>query len=119
MSEDTAQQTAATLAHHLEAIGESIDAILSDYTEESVIFTPDGPVRGLEQIREFFTAMLGNLPPGFMEAFAMVRQDVEGELAYIVWTAGDLAPIGTDTFVIRDGKIALQTFAAHVLAPEA
>tara|TARA_Y100000588_G_scaffold362417_1_gene424093 strand:- start:137 stop:325 length:189 start_codon:yes stop_codon:yes gene_type:complete len=62
---------------------------------------------------------VGNLPPGFMEAFTMVRQDVEGDVAYIVWAAGDFAPLGTDTFVIRGGKIVLQTFAAYVPTPEA
>ena len=45
-----------------------------------------------------------------------IEQVAEGEIAYIVWTAGDLAPLGTDTFVIRDGKIVVQTFAAHVPA---
>ncbi len=54
-----------------------------------------------------------------MEAFTMVRQDVEGDVAYIVWAAGDFAPLGTDTFVIRGGKIVLQTFAAYVPTPEA
>jgi ketosteroid isomerase-like protein len=113
---NTTEQTAATLAHHLQAIGEGVDAIMTDYVEDSVIFTPNGPVRGLEAISSFFTEMLGGLPPGFMEAFEMVQQVAEGEIAYIVWTAGDLAPLGTDTFVIRDGKIVVQTFAAHVPA---
>lgn len=87
---------------------------MTDYVEDFVIFTPNGPVRGLDEIRNFFTVMFENLPEGFMEAFEMVRQDAEGEIAYIVWTAGDLAPLGTDTFVVRDGKIVMQTFAAHV-----
>ena len=114
MTADTSQQTEATLAHHLQAIGEGVDAIMTDYTEDSVLLTPNGPLRGLEAIAGFFTAMIAGLPPGFMEAFSLDRQDVEGEIAYIVWSAGDLAPLGTDTFVIRDGKIMIQTFAAHM-----
>ncbi len=117
MSTDTdkTRQTEATLAHHLQAIGKGdIDAILSDYTEDSILFTPDGPVRGLDELRKFFEAFISNMPPGMMGAFKMVRQDIEGEIAYIVWTAEPFVALGTDTFVVRDGKIIVQTFAAHM-----
>ena len=40
--------TEATLDHHLQALNEGVDAIPSDYTEQSVFFTPEGPLRGLE-----------------------------------------------------------------------
>ena len=115
MSADTTKQTEATLVHHLQAFAEGdINAILTDYVEESILYTPDGPMRGLSKIREFFSGILENMPPGFMEAFEMVRQDVEGEIAYIVWKSPSAAPLGTDTFVIRNGKIVVQTFAAHM-----
>jgi hypothetical protein len=45
----------------------------------------------------------------------MVRQDVDGEVAYLVWSAPPLADLTTDTFVVRDGKIVIQTFVAHML----
>ncbi|MBC8235101.1 nuclear transport factor 2 family protein [bacterium] len=115
MSADTTKQTEATLVHHLQAFAEGdINAILSDYVEESILYTPDGALRGLNQIRGFFSETLENAPPGFMENFEMVRQDVEGEIAYIVWKSPSAAPLGTDTFVIRNGKIVVQTFAAHM-----
>ncbi|HSQ81372.1 MAG TPA: hypothetical protein VLU54_09600 [Casimicrobiaceae bacterium] len=45
---------------------------------------------------------------------AFVRQmGVEGEVAYITWSVGDYAPLGMDTFVVRNGKIVSQTFAMH------
>ncbi len=40
---------------------------------------------------------------------------MHGEVAYIVWsaeTADNAYELGTDTFVVRDGKIVAQTFAA-------
>ena len=115
MSTDTTKQTEATLAHHLQAFGEgSIDGILSDYTEDSILFAPDGPVHGLDEIRTFIEAFVNNMPPGMMEAFEMIRQDVEGEIAYIVWKAEPFVPLGTDTFIVRDGKIVVQTFAAYM-----
>jgi hypothetical protein len=36
---------------------------------------------------------------------------VEGDLGYITWSAGAALPLGTDTFLVRDGKIVAQTFA--------
>jgi ketosteroid isomerase-like protein len=114
MSTEMTKQTEATLTHHLQAVTEGdMDAILSDYVEESILYTPDGPLRGLNQIRGFFVETLTNAPPGFMENFEMVRQDVEGELAYIVWKSASAVPLGTDTFIVRKGKIVMQTFAAH------
>lgn len=108
--------TAATLGHHLQAITESIDVVLSDYTEE-VLFTQSGPIVGLAGIRAFYERFIGDAPPELIAALAVVRQDVHGEVAYLIWKAEPFVALATDTFVIRDGKIAAQTFV--VLAPPA
>ncbi len=55
------------------------------------------------------------LPPG--SEFNLINQSIEGEVAYVVWSASSEKydfPIGTDTFVIKDDKIVVQTFAAKV-----
>jgi hypothetical protein len=49
----------------------------------------------------------------------LARQDVEGEVAYIVWKAEPFIPLATDTFLIRDGKIVAQSFAAFQAVPAA
>jgi hypothetical protein len=36
---------------------------------------------------------------------------VDGKIAYITWSAGADIPLGTDTFVVDNGKIVSQTFA--------
>ena len=79
--------------------------------------TPDATHRGLTEIRAFFTAFVEALPEGIWDAFTMKRQEVAGEVAYILWEANPWFPLGTDTFVVRDGKILFQTFAAYI-APE-
>ena len=103
-SAEISRQTEATLAHHLEAFGKGdVDDILSDYTAESKIFTPDGAVEGTAAIRPFFEKLVGMFPPG--SKFEMIKQIVDGETAYIVWTAESekvKVVLGTDTFVIRD-----------------
>ncbi len=100
------------LAHHLEALGQgNIDAILSDYSEDAIIFAPHGIIRGLAAIRAAFEGFVKNSPPELLPAFKIVRQDIDGEIAFILWEAKPFIAMATDTFVIRDGKIAVQTYA--------
>ena len=115
MSTVSTQQTEATLGHHLQSmVAKDVDAVLSDYTEASVLYTPDRQFRGLSEIRDFFTNFVSLLTPEVLAQFKMARQDVEGEIAYIVWTVGDMVPLATDTFVVRDGKIMVQTLAVYM-----
>ena len=111
MSNATA--TRATLEHHIQSFGEGIDAILQDFTEDSVVITPDNTYRGLAEVRAFFTAAAEGVPAGIWDAFTVKRKEVTGELAYILWEAKPWIPLGTDTFVVRDGKIVFQTVAAY------
>ena len=104
--------TLSVLEHHLQAFGEGIDAIMQDFTDDSVVITPDATHRGLSEIRTFFTAIVADLPEDFWEAIVIKRQETTGELAYILWEAKPWVPLGTDTFVIRHDKIVYQTLAA-------
>jgi hypothetical protein len=105
--------TQAVLQRHLQSAAESVDAVLADYVEESVLITPEATHRGLAEIRSFFTELLEGRTKGFLGAFKMKRAEVTGELAYIVWEAEPWFAFATDTILVRDGKIMLQTFAAH------
>jgi hypothetical protein len=93
-------------------LGEGIESIMSDYAEASVLFTPTGSIIGRERIRSHFEGFLANSPPALLQALTVTHQDVHGEIAYIIWKADPFIPLATDTFVIRDGKIVAQTFAA-------
>ena len=49
--------------------------------------------------------------------FSLQQQVVEGDYAYILWTAetaDNEYELGTDTFVVRDGKIVNQSFTAMI-----
>ena len=98
----------------MQAFGQGLDVLLSDYTENSVVFTPNGPERRLDEIRVFLAAFLNSLPLGMMEAMQIIRQDIDGETAYFLWKAEPFAPLGADTFVVRNGKIMAHTFAAYM-----
>lgn len=106
--------TQAVLDHHLQAVAAGdVQGILRDYTDESVLLTPNGTLKGLQALTEFFSGF-GSGMPDFMDGFRMLRQEVVGDVAYIVWESPKYVLLGTDTFVVRNGKIATQTFAAYL-----
>lgn len=114
---ESSKTTEDVLAHHLEAFGSgNLDAILADYTAESVLFTPLGVLEGPEAMTPLFEGLFAEFAKPGMK-FKMERQLVVGELALIVWsaeTADNVYEMATDTFVIRDGKIVAQTFAGKI-----
>jgi len=109
--------TKDVLDHHLKCFGEGdLEGILSDYAPSAVLFTADGPLRGVNAIMPLFRAMVAEFgKPG--ATFSMKQQFVEGDHAYILWsaeTADNVYELGTDTFVVRDGKIVAQSFAGKI-----
>jgi hypothetical protein len=112
MSKSTAEirTTKYVFEHHLTSFSEGIDSILSDYEEASVLLTPYAEYRGLNEIRSFFDAFLKNATPEFWSSFKIASQTVEGDIAYLTWSSRPAVPLATDTFLIRDGKILVQTF---------
>jgi len=98
--------------HHLQAFAQGLDALVADYTEQSCIILQDRSITGLAGIRQFFDGFLKSIQPGFWEAFRIVRQDVSGDIAYLVWEAKPFVGLATDTFLVRNGKIHVQTFTA-------
>ena len=104
--------TEAVLRNHLHAATLGVDAVMQDYTEDSVLITHDATYRGFAEIRRFFTALFGELPAGFFDAVQMNRTEIIGEVAYILWERRPIISQATDTFVVRNGKILFQTFTA-------
>ncbi len=90
--------------------GHPYDALLADYTEQSSIVLQSGTITGLPAIRRFFEDFLKDIRPGFWEAFKIQRQEVCADVAYLVWEAKPFVAMATDTLLVRDGKIHVQTF---------
>ena len=110
--------TEAVLNHHLESFAAGdVDAVMEDYTEDSVFIVPDATLTGLTNIRSAFLEFLGGLfKPGTYD-FTMDRTEISGDIAYIVWHSTHESvdvKLATDTFLIKGGKIAIQTFAAFM-----
>jgi ketosteroid isomerase-like protein len=113
--------TKDVLEHHLKCFDEGdLAGILSDYAPDAVLFTPDGPLKGLDAMRPLFQAMIAEFgKPG--ASFTMKQQSIEGDYAYILWsaeTADNVYEVGTDTFIVREGKIVAQSFAAKIMPKE-
>ena len=109
--------TKDVLDRHLKSFSEGdLKGILADYAPEAVMFTPDGPLKGPDEMRPLFQALITEFgKPG--AAFTLKRQSVDGDYAYILWTAetaDNVYEVATDTFVVRDGKIAAQSFTGKI-----
>jgi ketosteroid isomerase-like protein len=112
-----ASMTEEVLGKHLTAFGSgNVDAILANYAEDAVIMVPGATMRGHKDIRPMFEGLVAEFgQPGV--TFEMLNQDVDGDVALIVWkaeTGKAIYELGTDTFIIHDGKIVQQTVAAKV-----
>lgn len=107
--------TEAVVRNHLQAFleGRGIAAIVDDYAESAQFYTESKIYRGKQEIGGFFTGFIGSLPAGAIDRFTLTSLLVDGGIAYITWHVGDEIPLGTDTFVVQNGKIISQTFAMH------
>jgi hypothetical protein len=105
------------IEHHLKCFGEGdLEGILADYAPGAVLFTPGGPLRGEDALRPLFQAMIAEFrKPG--AAFNLKQQFIEADYGYILWTAesaDNVYELGTDTFVVQDGKIVAQSFTSKM-----
>lgn len=109
--------TKDVIDHHLKAFYErDLQGVLSDYAPGAVFFTPQGKLHGPGAIRPLFQQLLAEFSkPG--AAFNMQQQYVDGDHAYIVWTAetaDNVYELGTDTFVVQNGRIVAQSFTGKI-----
>jgi ketosteroid isomerase-like protein len=114
------RSTREVIDHHLAALARGdVDEVVSDYTDESVLITANGVIKGCDAIRSGYTRILSTTFKPATYEFHIDSQRVDGEVCHLVWhTFGESADItlGTDTFLVRDGKILVQTYAAKVEA---
>jgi ketosteroid isomerase-like protein len=113
-----ASTTEDVLRHHLSCFRKGdLSGLMEDYDSQAQFFTPNGILRGSTAIREFFSTLLEEFgKPGL--SFESLREDIEGDAAYLVWkadTADNRYEFATDTFVLQNGKIVTQTFAGKIV----
>lgn len=115
--ETNEKTTNGILTHHLTAFGNNdLDEIMKDYTEGSQVLTPDGPLKGIAAIRNFFVDFFKAIPTS--SSFEMKQLTVTGPVAYIAWASESAVakiPMGTDTFFLEGDKIKFHTVADYRL----
>ena len=96
--------------HHAEALGaEDIDAIVSDYADDAIFMTPEGVLRGKDEVRRAFERLTSEVPGARWE---LPTQLYEDDILLLEWKATSSASKvedGIDTFVFSDGLIRVQT----------
>ncbi len=112
--EASEEETRKILDHHWRTFqANDLDGTMLDYTEESILITPDKIYRGLDEIRGNFVAAFSAFPKD-STTMQLNKSVVQQDVGYIIWEA--VTPkfkltYGTDTFIIQNGKILRQTYA--------
>jgi ketosteroid isomerase-like protein len=111
------KSTNDVINHHLKAFAErDLDDILSDYAPDVTFFTQHGMLRGVDALRPLFQALITEFEkPG--ARFNLEQQVAHRDHGYILWsaeTADNVYELGTDTFVVKDGRIVAQSFTGVI-----
>lgn len=103
---DTAEVTKAVWAQHVaRATAGDIDAVMEDFSDDSVMVTPRGSLEGKTAIRGFFEEFLAGFTPEIAESTVVNSETVHGKVVVFNFTIGAAGRTFHDTALIEDGKI--------------
>ena len=107
------------IEHHVKCFRDGdVEGILADYSDDAILFTPDRILKGREAIAGLFHRLLQEFrEPHTTDAVRVAM--FEGNYAYIVWsaeTSDNIYEYASDTFVVQQGRIVMQSFAAKVIS---
>lgn len=112
-----AASTEAVIDRHNAVVAAGdLDAIIDDYSEDAVILTPEGVRTGHSGVREFFGEILERLAGMDLD---IVNTRSSGDYLFLEWVGRSpekAVSDGVDTFVVENGKIALQS-VRYTLVP--
>lgn len=112
MTENTigTKSTKAVIDRHNAVVAAGdLDAIVDDYSADAVILTPGGVRTGHSGVREFFEEILERLAGMDLE---IINTRSSGDYLFLEWVGRSpekTVSDGVDTFVVENGKIALQS----------
>ena len=112
--------TETVVRNHLQTFLEQqgVTALVSDYDDDAHFYSEAKIYRGKQEIHGFFTDFIASLPAGAIDRFTLTSLRVAQNVAFITWCVGEDIPLGTDTFVVNNGKIVSQTFAMYAVAAQ-
>ena len=114
LAKTTEEVTREIVDHHWKTFRDNdLEGTLADYTDESVLITPNRIYKGMKEIRENFVSAFDVFPKN-ATTMQLNKSVVQRDVGYILWEANGpkvKLSFGTDTFVIKNGKIVSQTYA--------
>jgi ketosteroid isomerase-like protein len=115
--ENEMNSTKDVIENHIRRFREgNIKRVLDDFSPDAILLTPTGVLKGRGEIKELFQNLLAEF--GKNGGSETVHTQVfEGNYAYLIWsgeTADNYYEFATDTFLVRQGKIVMQSFAAKI-----
>jgi ketosteroid isomerase-like protein len=107
----------AFAAARLAAFGRAdVGALVAHYRDDATVISPFGPLHGREQIKGMIEGIIAEFAqPGV--SFELISQHAVGPIVTFSWKARTLTNeyhLGAETYVLEDGLVAFQTFAASV-----
>ncbi len=110
------RSAAEVLKHHLQAFAAGdLEAMVADYAADAVMITPRGNLCGQSAIRPVLAEIVEEFRHP-QATFTLRHQSAHGDVAYMVWearTARRIYHLGTDTLLVRQGRIVAQTYAGY------
>ncbi len=116
--------------HFAAAAARNLQAVVDDYAEDAVLVTADGVVHGKAAVRAAFAQLLrgpqpGARPAGTAAGGAQRRPQIlishfTSTVAWLIWAQNAGKPNevrGVETYLVRDGKIELETVGTVVVRP--
>ena len=115
----TTAETLSIMERHWHALVKGdVAAMLADYAGDAVLITgATGPVIGRAAIGDLLTLFVAAIIPPASTVFSRDLTHAHGALGYLVWKAESSThriAFSSDTFVVTDGLITLQTSAGSV-----
>ena len=100
------EDTGAVLEHHVQSLlAGDVEAVMEDYADGALLISNIGIIAsGRDEIRKVFES-----PPD-LSGFEVTFQHVDGDIAYVTWRS-TLFGFATDTFLVHNGRIEVQTVA--------
>jgi ketosteroid isomerase-like protein len=104
LGDSQSAETERVVMQHL-AASEAGDATLvpRDYAEDAVVIFGNRATTGVKAIQQVFADLYARTDMHL----TLTTTVFEGSVGYVVWTKNNLR--GSDTFIVRDGKIVAQT----------
>lgn len=105
------------LKTHMDAFGAGdMDAMLGGYSDDAVMFTPNGIVQGKDALRPVFEALFAEWGKPTTK-FTLKQRLVSGDHASIFWDAetdDNIYEGGMDAFTVRNGRKVAHFFSAKI-----